>query len=457
MQKLGVLALLVVVGACGPKTIPAPVVSVPKFPDFVQPVVPPALGSSAAALNHNRGWSFLQVGDLTNAEREFGLALTSAAAFYPADTALGYLELARKDAGAALPHFDRALERRQDYASALVGRGQALVALDRGPDALAAFEAAVTADPSLTDIKRRVEVLRFRGLEQNLAGAREAAQSGRLDEAVTAYNSAIASSPDSPFLYRELATVERQKGDVDHALDHFRQALALDPTDAASLVPIGEMLDSRGDVEGAAKAYADALAIEPSGVVEAKLEGLRARADLARLPSEYRAIDRVSQMTRADLAALIGVRLARLLQDSRPRDAVVITDIRNHWAATWIMAVASDGVIEPYANHTFQPRTSVRRVDFAQAVDHLLERIAAINPARARSWQTARVKFSDLSTNHLAYPAASAAVASGVMRVGPGDSFQPSGPVSGADAVEAIGRIEAIAGEAGAATGQRER
>jgi len=457
MRTLGVLALLVVVGACGPKAIPPPVVSVPKFPDFVRPVVPPELGNPAALAGQNRGWSFLQVGDLTSAEREFGLALGNAATFYPAEAALGYLELARQDAVAALPHFDRALEWRHDYASALVGRGQALVALDRQPDALAAFEAAVAADPSLTDLKRRVEVLQFRGLEQNLTGAREAAQSGRLDEAVTAYNRAIASSPDSPFLYRELAVVERQHGDGDRALDHFRKALALDPTDATSLVQIGDMLDSRGDLEGATKAYADALAIESSGLVETKLEALRARADLARLPEEYRAIDRAPQITRADLAALIGVRLARLLQESRPRDAVVITDLRNSWAATWIIAVARDGAMEPYANHTFQPRTVVHRVDFAQAVDHLLESIAAINPARAKSWQTPRARFSDLSTSHLAYPAASAAVASGVMSVGPDNSFQPSRSVSGAEAVEAIGRIEALAGEAAAAQGQRQR
>ena len=457
MRRLGVLALLVVVGACGPKTIPAPIVSVPKFPDFVQPVVPLALGSPAAVAGQNRGWSFLQVGDLMNAEREFGLALKGAAAFYPAETGLGYLELARKDATSALPHFDRALEQQHDYASALVGRGQALVALDRQPEALEAFEAAVAADSSLTDIKRRVEVFKFRGLEQNLAGAREAAQSGRLDEAVAAYDRAIASSPDSPFLYRELAVVERQQGDGDRALDHFRKALALDPTDATSLVQIGDMLDSRGDLEGAAKVYADALAIESSGLVETKLEALRARADLARLPAEYRAIDRAPQITRADLAALIGVRLARLLQESRPRDAGVITDVRNSWAATWIIVVARDGVMEPYANHTFQPRTVVHRVDFAQAVDHLLERIAAINPARAKSWETPRVTFSDLSASHLAYPAASAAVASGVMSVGPDNSFQPSRSVSGAEAMEAIGRVEAIAGEAGAAKGGGQR
>ena len=55
-------------------------------------------------------------------------------------------------------------------------------------DALAAFEAAVAADPSQTDLARRVEVLRFRTVEQGLARARDAAKAGRLDEANQAYH-----------------------------------------------------------------------------------------------------------------------------------------------------------------------------------------------------------------------------------------------------------------------------
>ena len=38
------------------------------------------------------------------------------------------------------------------------------------------------------------------------------------------------------------------------------------------------------------------------------------------------------------------------------RPDVVVTDIRNHWAAPWITMVARAGVIEPFPNHTFQPR-----------------------------------------------------------------------------------------------------
>ena len=100
---------LVAVSACAPKVVPAPVVSAPKFPDCRTPAVPESMAASVAAQLQLRGWAFLQSGDLKTAEREFAVALKTTPEFYPAETALGYVELARKDARAALPHFDRAL------------------------------------------------------------------------------------------------------------------------------------------------------------------------------------------------------------------------------------------------------------------------------------------------------------------------------------------------------------
>jgi tetratricopeptide (TPR) repeat protein len=448
MRKV-LLAALVLVSACAPKVVSVPVVTAPKYPEFREPAVPPALAAGPAAQSHERGWAFLQVGDLKTAEREFADALKTTPAFYPAETSLGYVELARKDAKAALPHFDRALELNPQHAdlSSFIGRAESLLALGREADALAAFEAAVAADPAQTELARRVEVLKFRGVEQGLARARDAARAGRLDEAITAYTTAIASSPDSPFLYRELAAVERQKGNVDAALADFRTAVTLDPGDAKSLVQIGDILEGGGDFTGAEKAYVDALAVEPGADVEKRLDSLRARMALARLPAEYHAIDQAAQITRADLAALIGIRLTSLLQGvRRSGDAALITDVRNNWAATWIMSVARAGVMDAFANHAFQPRTVVRRTDLAQAVARLLARVAAQNAARATSWESARLKFSDLAPSHLAYPAASVAIAAGVMKAAADNSFQPSKAVTGAEAIEAIGKIEALAG-----------
>jgi tetratricopeptide (TPR) repeat protein len=444
------LASVVLLSACAPKMVPAPVVTAPKFPEFMRPAVPPAMAGSPAAASASRGWAFLQAGDFRTAEREFGAALKALPAFYPAETSLGYLELARKDPKAALPHFDRALELNAQHedVAAFIGRGQALLALNRETDALTAFEAALAADPSQTELARRVEVLRFRNAEQGLARARDAARGGRLDEAALSYLAAISSSPDSAFLYRELAGVERRKGAADEALEHFRKAASLDPGDAVSLAQIGEILEARGDFDGAAKAYTDAMAIEPGADLEKRLDDVRAKAAIERLPAEYRAIEQAAQITRADLAALIGIRLGGLLPAGRRGDAAPITDVRNNWAAIWIMSVARAGIMEPFANHAFQPRTIVRRTDLAQAVARILAlpRVAAQNPARVKTWESARLKFSDLSPSHLAYPAASTAVAAGVMMIAGGNTFQPSRAVTGAEAIDAMAIIQALAG-----------
>ena len=445
-SALAALMVAALLTACAPKVVPLPTVTTPRYPDFIQPAIPAAFTGSPVETTQARGWTYLQAGDLRSAEREFSLALKTVPAFSPAEDGLGWVALANKDAKSALAHFDRGLERQDADVSALVGRGQALLALSRTDEALAAFRSALAADPSLADIRRQVDVLSFRGVEQNVEKARQAARAGKTDDAIQAYTQAITSSPDSPFLYRELAAVERQKGDVGAALEHFRKAVSLDPNDARTVEQIGELLEQSGDVEGAAKAYGDSLALEPNPAVEQRLEQIRARIALARLPAEYRAIDQAPQITRADLAALIGIRLAPLLDGPRSRDAALITDVRNHWAATWIVAVARAGVMEPYANHAFQPRSLVRRVDLAQAVARLLAKIAARHPDQRPPWENARLKFSDLAAGHLAYPAASAAVAAGVMKTAAGDAFQPSRPVSGAEAIEAIDALRTLAG-----------
>jgi tetratricopeptide (TPR) repeat protein len=445
-RAVAITLLAVALHGCAEKIVPPPVVTTPKYPEFVRPAVAPSEANTSAAINEGRAWQFLQAGDLKTAERELSASLKALPGFYAAEASLGYVELAKNDPKAALPHFDRALENRASYTSALVGKGQALVQLHREADALNAFEAAVAADPSLTDIARRVEVLKFRSAQLEVDNAREAARAGKLDEATRLYTNAIASSPDSPFLYRELAAVERRTSATDAALAHLRKAVELDPSDAASRAQIGEILQERGDLEGAAAAFTQSLAVEPNADVERRLDAVRASLELARLPEEYRAIPDAPQITRADLAALIGVRLATVLQRPPQHDAGIITDIRGQWAASWIMAVARAGVMEPYANHAFQPRAAVRRSDLAQIVARLLERIAPRTSARGRAWEEARLKFADIGPGHLAYPAASVAVASGVMRVGADNLFQPGRPVTGAEAIEAIDRLAALAG-----------
>ncbi len=415
----------------------------PRHPEFRYPTVPQG-ADSIQTTRIERGWRYLQSDDLRVAEREFQAALELQPSFHPAETGLGYVELAQRDAQDAVARFDRALERETAYAPALVGRGQALLELGRDGEALASFEAALQADASLTDLQGRIEVLRFRAVQEGLARAKAAGDAGRLGEARAAYGQAIAASPDSAFLYRDLALVERKAGEQAFALEHFRKALTLDPSDARSQAQIGAILEEQDDLAGALEAYERARALDPVEVPVERLERLREALAMAKMPAEYRAIPSSASATRAEVAAAIAVRLESLLAKTLPRQAVV-TDVRGHWAQQWILSAVRAGVMDTQPNYTFQPGARVRRGDLSQTVSRVLALIAASKPAVAKAWLGARLEIADVAQGHLSYPGVSQAVASGVMTLDGNGTFQLLRPVTGAEVVEIVSRLEALA------------
>lgn len=414
----------------------------PRYPDFRYPAIPQGT-DSIQATRIERGWRYLQSDNERGAEREFEAALKLQPSFHPAETGLGYVHLARRNADEAVTRFTRAIDADAGYTPALVGRGQALLELGRDGEALASFEAAVKADSSLTELQGRIDVLRFRAVQDNLARAKAASEAGRLAEARAAYLQATAASPDSAFLYRDLATVERKAGETAAALEHFRRALALDPSDARSMAQIGSILEEQGDSAGALEAYEKARAIDPNEVPAERITAIRDAAALARLPEEYRAIAATQTATRSDVAAMVGVRLEPWLSATRPRQAVV-TDIRGHWAQPWILSAVRAGVMDTQPNYTFQPGARVRRGDLAQTVSRVMGLIAAARPAAAQKWQRARVTIADVPPGHLSYPAVSQVVAAGVMPLDASGAFQLLRPVTGAELVDVISRLEAL-------------
>ena len=171
---------------------------------------------------------------------------------------------------------------------------------------------------------------------------------------------------------------------------------------------------------------------------------MREKAAFEAMPEEYRSIETSPTVTRAQLAALLGTRLGDILRRAS-RKRIVMTDARTNWAAPWIQSVTRAGVMEPFPNHTFQPNTTVRRGDLAQAVSRVLTLIATANPRLASKWRDPRPKFADVGPSHLLYPAAARAVSAGVMAPLEGETFQLTRPVTGSEARDAVSKLEALA------------
>lgn len=445
---LAIAGLTLVALACGPRVAPAVAVA-PRFPDLPVPTVPPGLAPVATVRAHDEAWRLLQTGNLEDAEQRFLAVLTRAPQFFPSSTGLALLDFVRKDYEQSVQRFDEALAVDADYLPALLGKSDALIAGGRVGEAVVTLERVVALDSTRGDLRQRIEVLRFRGTQETIARAQLLQRERRWPEAKLAYQAAVALAPDSAFLLRGLAEVEGQLGDRAAAIEHLRRAIALDPGDTATYTRLAGLLE---DVSNDAEALSVLTALndrEPTPATEARIEAIRERIALARLPEQYRNIGRASTVTRGQLASLIGVRL-RLLLDAMPAGgAVVITDVRQHWAEPWIGTVAQRGILELFPNHTFQPDAELTRSDLAAAVSVLLRAIGSRHASLWQQWQQRRLTFTDVDPRHLSYPAASLAVSADVLTMADGRAFRPTRPVAGAEAVQAVDRLVDLAAKAG--------
>lgn len=439
VRLLVAVALVALAWSCAGKPPVPPATTGPRYPDFTYPTPPARVGDERVLTRHQRAWQMLQAGDIQGASREFLAIAQRTPAFYPSAVGLGYALVADGKLEDALTRFDQAIRADPTYAPALAGRGEALLASGQRDAALASFEAAFEADRSLVGLRRRIDVLRFGRMRDLVVAASNAAEAGRLDEARRGYEAAIAASPDSAFLYRDLGVIEARQGAFGPAVEHLQKAVAMDPADARAWVSLADALEKRGDLTGAMNALERAYAAEASESVKQRLDRLRERTELSGLPGEYTAIPTLPQATRGDLAALVGVRLQTVVAASRARSAEVATDVRGHWAATWIMSVTRAGLMDVYPNHTFQPRAVVRRVDLAQVVSRVLNAAGVAAPGRPA--------IADVGPGHLRYRDVAAAVGAGVMMLD-GASFRPSRVVTGAEVVEVVRRLERLASKA---------
>lgn len=437
------LAAALLAGGCAARV---PVVTNPAYPDFVFPAAPLSYAESPAADEQRDAWAFLQAGDLSQAETRFAALLARDAAFFPASAGLGWVDLARGGYRDAVEHFDAALDAAARYVPALVGRGDALLGAEDVSGALASFEGALAAAAAPARVERLVGELRLRVMSERYDDALEAVAAGRLSDAEVAYADMIAASPESAFLYVELARLKQRQAETAEALVWTRRARQLEPNEPGAVLLEASLLEALGELSAAADAYELAEALDPTDASAAGLARVRRELQLAGLPEQYRGITGAESATRGDLAALLGVRLAELLDDAAfGAPTPILTDTRDHWASPWIVEAARAGVMDVGAGNRFEPERIVRRGDLADVVAAALVLIADFDPEAARRWQTARVDLADMNPGHLNYESATRAVAAGVLRIEGDGRFDPIRAVSGAEAIDAVERLARLA------------
>jgi tetratricopeptide (TPR) repeat protein len=433
-MKARAIALLLALGAggCAKPAVHAPL---PPTEGYVFPGAKPGEVDAEGVRTIEESWRALRDGNLKRAEKGFRSVLATHPGLPAAETGLGYVALQSGRVPEADRHFAAALASSADYAPALVGQGFAAQRRDDPEAALIAFRRALAVDPREPAVKRRIAELRLQVTERRVASAHAALERGETASAIEIYSQALEEAPEVAGLRLELADLLVREGKVGEAA----ALLETDPTgDRQVLLRLGELLVQLGEHAKALDAYRKVLERDPKDEeAHRKAWEARQQLELLQMPEEYRRIGVAPQITRADLAALLAVKVTALSRAAAVEPNVAV-DISGSWAREHIIKILSRDIMAVYPNHTFQPGAVVRRGDLARALQHVLDLLhqpAAPTP-----------ELADLTRNSLHYYPAGRVVAAGLMDLTPSGAFEAWRPVSGEEAIQVIENLVRLVG-----------
>lgn len=422
--------------AAGCATAPVrPATTSPETEEFLYPRWPPGEVRPAEAREIERAWHEVLAGDTGGAEKRLREVLADSPGLISAETALAYARLRAHAYADAVRGFAGVLERKPDDLSALVGHGIALARGGNPEAALAAYARAATLDPANESVRRRRGALRLQITDSRVAAARAAVQSGDSDRAVEQYQLVLQAAPELSGVRLELAGVLADRGEVETAV----ALLESDPAaDRQVLLRLADLVFQRGEHERALEAYRRILQADPrDGEALAAARRVRETIEAQQMPPEYRRIIDEPTITRADLAALMMVKVRKLAQAPLGPGRVAI-DISGSWARDHIIRALALDLVTVYPNHTFQPGATVRRGDLARAVARALD-LLRYPPGPAP-------RLSDMSANNVFYYPAARVVGAGLMDLAEDGAFQSWRPVSGAEATDVIEGLVRLVG-----------
>jgi tetratricopeptide (TPR) repeat protein len=380
-------------------------------------------------------WKKVLAGDAVGA-RDFEKMLRDRPKLVPATTGLAYARLRAGRAAEASRLFDVALGEREEYLPALVGAGSAALRQGNADAALGFYRRAQATAPGDPVVRRRLPQIKLQVTEKHVTQARQELERGDTAKAMTEYRAALDAAPEVGGVRLELANLILSQGGAPGAVD----LLAQDPTeDRQVLLRQGEILAGMQDYARAIDVYRKLLQRDPRDE-EALRRSREAREaqELLLMPEEYRRIATATRLSRADLAALVDVRVTALRRVAERQPKVAI-DISGSWARDHIADVLALDIMDVYPNHTFQPGATVRRSDVARALGRVLDLLG---------WPRASAAPvpSDVSPTNVAYDRVERVLGAGLMDVTPAGAFEPWRPVTGPEAIDAIEALVRLVG-----------
>lgn len=361
------------------------------------------------------------------------------------EAGLAYADLLAGDLVAAEARFKSSVAGTPAMTPSRVGLAQIYESRRERDKAFNEYREILKIDPANRWALPRYESLRDDLVRESTAAAREALLAGSRETAKREFLKVLSYAPDSPSAHVELARLYRQDNDLASALPHYRAALEAGSDETAFLREYAEALAEAGDLGRSLEILEMLAESEPRDAALIKrIDELKSKLGVFEPPSEYGAIPSLDAISREDLAALIGIKFADLL-DAPARRTEILVDIALSWAQRFIVKVASLDIMSSYENHTFQPRRLINRAELADAAVRLIGVLQARGARFVPIVETRRIQIADVSPDNLFYASINRALAYQIMALTPDHAFEPERTVAGAEAIRVFDIVLGLA------------
>jgi len=287
-----------------------------------------------------------------------------------------------------------------------------------------------SSHPELEPKRQRALLL---AVEALLRAATQAEKEGRLTSAERLYRETIARAPQSAEFHGMLAGVLAKQMKWAEAFAELQRQVELSGAGTPSeetqsqmvmaLTQLGRLEEARALTENRA---GTGSVVNDRDSSDKELEDLgRWGTQIAR----FRVIESSEMISREQLAVLL-VRYFPQIEELR-KTPEIMTDIQESWASSEIQTVVALGILDPLANHTFQPSRIVTRGEFAMA----MARLSRILGAKLNT--DTPIPTSDLASSGPLYQDVQLVLGSGMLSLDKAGKFGVDEPVGGREAVNA--------------------
>lgn len=427
------LALLAAAGAC---------VSVRPLPPTFYVENLPADKISQLSLEDRivveEAWTRIREGDAARAEK-LVTKMGPKNPFYL--VGLGYVAFLNAQLPAAETYFKQELKKDPESALAHAGLAQIFLKTSQPDQAFNEYLEVLKTEPDNPWAVKEYEDLRDRMTDQYSKEAKASLASGDAEGAKASFLKLLNYSPKNLEAHLSLARLYQKDNQLTNALFHYNTAYSLDPKNKDVVREYADCLFAANQNGRALDLYQQYLELDPKNKeVRDRVEGLKNKLGIFELPSQYQNIALSMAVTREEVAALIAVKFKSEIDDSQAKPPVII-DIATSWATRQIIKVASLGIMEGYANHTFQPRQAVSRAEFAEILTKLLDILKAKGHRFVRQFPDEMIQISDVSPDNYYFQPIAEVVALQLMELGPDKSFKPELTLSGQEAIKTFDLI----------------